>query len=360
MSIDFKPSYWEKIREIYGLWWVGKLDRPIIPVILEGKDPGRCEPDAPLITQANCNDLTVDSQDIVDRIDYELSKYKYLGDAFPFYNLDCFGPGVIAAFLGADLDNSTGRVWFHPKKILPISEIHFEYNPDNIWLNRIKDICATAMNRWQGQVLLGMPDIGGPMDILSVFRPADNLLLDLYDYPEEVNRLVWELHDLWHRFFNEINDVLMPVNPGYSNWSQLYCDKPSYVLQCDFSYMISPAMFNEFVKPELIASSRKLPHTMYHLDGIGQLNHLDSLLEIEELDAVQWVPGEGKPNQSEWPEVYRKIYMSGKGIQLFNGIKCLDEVAAQIGSYKGILHMPIGGDVSQETEYRRMLEKYGI
>ena len=360
MSIDFKLERWDNIRETYGLWWERKLDRPVIPVILNGKDPGRNEPATPLLTQANCNDLSIPAKEIVDRIEYELSKNIYLGDAFPYFNLDCFGPGIVAAFLGAHLDNLTGRVWFHPKEVLPINELHFEYNADNVWLNRIKEICAEAMKRWQGQILMGMPDLGGTLDILSTFRPGDGLLLDLYDYPEEVDRLIWELHDLWHRFYNEISEVLQPVNPGYSSWSQLYCDKPSYVLQSDFSYMIGPDMFNEFVKPELAASCKRLLHTIYHLDGVGQLNHLDSLLGISELDAVQWVPGDGTPDQSHWPEVFRKISKAGKGIQLFNGFDCLDEVARQIGTYKGFHHMAFSGHISQEDEFKRQLEKYGV
>lgn len=360
MSIDFRLERWDKIRETYGLWWEGKLGRPVIPVILGEKDPGRSVPTVPLLTQANCNELSIPAKEIIDRIDYELSKNIYMGDAFPYFNMDRFGPGIVAAFLGARLDNSTGRVWFHPKETLPIKEIHFEYDSNNVWLNRIKEICIEAMKRWQGQVLLGMPDLGGPSDILSTFRPGDGLLLDLYDYPEEVNRLIWELHDLWHRFYNEICEVLQPVNPGYSSWCQIYCDKPSYVLQSDFSYMIGPEMFNEFIKPELTATCKKLPNTIYHLDGVGQLNHLDSLLEINELDAVQWVPGDGKPDQSQWPEVYRKINKAGKGIQLFNGFECLDAVAQQTGTYKGIHHTAIIGHISQEDEFKRLLEKYGI
>lgn len=359
MGIDFKPERWEKIREVYGAWWEGKLERPIVPVVLVGRDAGRCEPDVPLLTQATCADLTIPAKDIIDRIDYELSSYTYMGDAFPYFNMDCFGPGVVAAFLGAILDNSTGKVWFHPKKILPITELHFEYDADNIWLNRIKDIYTEAMKRWQGQVLMGMPDLGGILDILSTFRPADHLLFDLYDYPEEVERLVWELHQLWHRFYNELDEVLQPVNPGYSDWAQIYCDKPSYVLQSDFSYMISPEMFDQFVKPEMEAACRRLSHTIYHLDGVGQLNHLDSLLKIKELDAVQWIQGVGKPGQSEWPEVYRKIHKAGKRIQLNEGFECLDTVSKQIGTGKGIHHIAIWGNITEEAEFRKKLEKLG-
>jgi hypothetical protein len=360
MPIDFTMERWKKIKENYGLWWEGKLERPLIPVVLEGRDPGRKQPQAPLLSQTSCTDLTISAEALVDRIDYELSQYVYLGDAFPYFNMDCFGPGVVAAFLGAELDNSKGRVWFHPKKLLPITELHFEYDLKNVWLNRIKEICAVAMRRWQGQVLLGMPDLGGCLDILSTFRPADSLLLDLYDYPEEVIRLIWEIHHLWHRFYNEINETLQPVNPGYSDWSQLYSAEPSYIPQSDFSYMISPAMFEEFSRPELEATCQRLFHTIYHLDGVGQLNHLDSLLNIKELNAVQWVPGEGKPAQTEWPEVYQKIRQSGKGIQVYEGFDCIEIIAKQIGTIMGIHTTAVRGHLSEETQFKKKLGKYGI
>jgi 5-methyltetrahydrofolate--homocysteine methyltransferase len=67
------------------------------------------------------------------------------------------------------------------------------------------------------------------------------------------------------------------------------------MLSSDFSYLIGPAMFDEFVKPGLADSCRRLPHSFYHLDGPGQLAHLDSLLAIAELDGIQWVPGAGQP-----------------------------------------------------------------
>lgn len=150
MPIDFDEGRWEKVKKTYRLWWAGQLDRPMIPVKLEDRDPGRDKPDAPLLSQATCTNLAVSPEDLVDRLDYELSTKAYLGDAFPFFDMGCFGPGVMAAFLGARLDNSTGLVWFHPQEELPIAELHFEYDPENVWFRRIKDICAAAMERWQG------------------------------------------------------------------------------------------------------------------------------------------------------------------------------------------------------------------
>ncbi len=360
MSIQFSRDDWANIRTNYAKWWDQDLDRPLIPVRLIGKDPGRSQPNVPLLSQATCADLSIPAKDIIDRIDYELSQYEYLGDAFPYVNFDSFGPGVTAAFLGADLDNSTGRVWFHPKEVVPIDELHFEYDADNIWLNRIKEIYLEGLKRWQGQVLMGMPDLGGVMDIISTFRPSENLLLDLYDDPNEVKRVVWEIHGLWLKFYHEINSILQPVSPGYCDWSQLYSDKPSYVVQSDFSYMIGPKTFDEFIKPELKAMCRILNRTLYHLDGVGELNHLDSILSIRELGAVQWVPGDGKPPQEEWPEVLTKIHRAGKNIQLFGGLDALGKVEALLGTNKGIHVTPITGRIDQKDEYLAALTKYQV
>ena len=236
---------------------------------MNGRDPGRPQPKAPVLTQATCADFSIPAADLIDRLDYELSKKVYLGDSLPMVNMDSFGPGVVAAFLGAQVDSSTGAVWLHPPSDISVEDLHFSYDPESIWLRRIKEICAAAMDRWQGLVLVRMTDLGGALDILSSFRPSEKLPMDLIDSLEEVKRLVGEIPALWHRFRAEIDDVLQPVNPGYASWCQIYSDKPFYICQSDFSFMISADMLREFVRDELDACTRRLPHL--HRPGLRGL-----------------------------------------------------------------------------------------
>jgi len=361
MSFDFSPDRWRQVRETYARWWSGELDRPVIPVELSGRDPGRPKPRAPLLTQATCTALDVPADDLIDRIDYELSTRVYLGDAFPRVNLDAFGPGVLAAMLGAKLDNATGQVWFHPPDDTPAAELHFEYDPENVWLRRIEEICAAAARRWQGSVLVGMTDLGGNLDVLAAFRPGEKLLLELYDTPDEVKRLTWQAHAIWHRVYQRINDAMQAASAGYTDWAGIYSDVPCYMLQCDFGYMISPQMFDEFAKPELQATCARLPRAFYHLDGPGQLPHLDSVLTLDHLHGVQWVPGAGNSPCDQWPDVYRKIHAAGKKMQIIDGgFDTLDTLIGQLGSGRGIQHIGIRGTVEEETSIRHRLAQYGI
>lgn len=362
MGIHFEESRWEKIKNDYDMWWEHKLDRPLINVQVEAYTPDRPQPKAPLLTQQTALDLSWTPDELIDRIDYELSKIEYLGDAYPYFNMDCFGPGVLAAFLGAVPDNSSGQIWFHPAEEQELCDMHFTYQPDNIWFSRIKDIYRAANRRWNGRVVMGMVDLGGVMDTLAIFRGTDNLLMDLYDEPDEVKRLVKELHQLWMQYYGELCQVMEECNIGYSDWSRIFSSKRSYIIQSDFCFMISHDMFKEFIMDELIECTQQLENTIYHLDGPGELKHLDTIVQFPQLNAVQWVPGAGVPDQGNWPEVYQKIHNAGKGIQLWDGYDCIRAVQQQIGTAAGIHHFFIEGNAPKESleSHIQMLKEFGI
>ena len=211
------------------------------------------------------------------------------------------------------MDNSTGAVWFFPQQEQEIEDIHVRYDPDHPIVRRIKDIYRAGLDKWQGSVMMGMPDLGGVMDVAAVLRGSENLLMDLYDAPEEVTRLNDEIQKAWYEAYEDLSAVLAPQN-GFTNWSGLLSTDPSYIIQCDFSYMIGNPMFKQFVLDTLKKDTARLTHTIYHLDGIGELNHLDDVLSMEKLHAVQWVFGDGQPPAEEWMDVYRRINAAGKQI----------------------------------------------
>lgn len=357
MSIAFDQDRWAKIKQDYGLWWEGKLKRPLIQITMDGRSPERPEPALPSRGFTSHYDFSVTPEAIVDRWDYDLSQKQWLGDGFP-HIWPNFGPGVMAAFMGARVQNGADTTWFHPAEHKEIRELQFRYQPGNVWLERVKALCRLSMQRWQGMVQVGMSDLGGNLDVLSTYRPGEALLLDLYDAPEDVKRLTWEAHELWWKYYDEINRVLQPVNPGYTGWCPIFSSKPYYILQCDFCYMIGPEMFDEFVKPELAATCGKLGSAFYHLDGIGQLPHLDSLLQIPELKGVQWVPGDGKAGLQHWPDVYRRIRKAGKLVQIWGAPEVLDTIAEQVGSAEGII-LITQFSATQKQEARAFLKRYG-
>lgn len=310
MAVHFDLERMEQVLQNHMRWWRGELERPLVKVTIQDM---YCKGDStiPALSQANCMNLQWSAEQVIDAIDSVLSSQEYLGDAFPMVNFDAFGPGVLAAFCGARMDNSSGAVWFFPREEQEIEDIHACYDPNNPIVKRIKDLYKAGLERWQGTVIMGMPDIGGVMDVAATLRGTENLLMDLYDAPEEVMRLNREIQKAWYDAYTDLSKVLEPQR-AVSNWSGLLSATPSYIIQCDFSYMIGNPMFKEFVLDTLKTDVQRLDNVIYHLDGVGELKHLEDILSIEKLKAVQWVFGDGQPPAEHWLDVYRQIAKAGK------------------------------------------------
>ena len=328
MAVHFDRERMSRALEAHESWWNGTLDRPLLCITLADAHPLRPTA-APQLTQATCADFRWTPEQIVDAMDARFSSEEYLGYAFPWLSMDVFGPGVLAAFCGAKLDTSTGRVWFLPQEKKALEDIHVKYDPENVWAKRIKAIYRAGMERWDGSVAMGIPDLGGVLDVAATFRGSEDLLMDLIDQPEEVHRLIGEIEQAWYEAYTDLAAVL-DGQGVYTHWSGLLSRRPSYITQCDFCYMIGNPMFREFVLETLRRDTEKLDHVIYHLDGVGQLRHLEDVLGLEKLDAVQWVPGDGQPSEGHWPEVYRHIRDAGKGFMFGGGVEDFFTLVSQV------------------------------
>ena len=167
--------------------------------------------------------------------------------------------------------------------------------------------CA-AMAR--GKYLVTCPDLVENMDTLSSLRGAQTLCFDLVDRPEWVEEKIREINDVWFAAYQRIYD-LIKLDDGSSAFGAFYIWGPGKIakVQCDASAMFSPKMYRRFVLPALTAQCGWLDHSLYHLDGTQALIHLDALLEIAPLDAIEWTPQAGieTGGNKRWYALYRRI-----------------------------------------------------
>ena len=320
--IHFTNKDWERVRSSFDKWWDKKSEHALIGAMVKSYQPSGKIPAKPLLTQKNVH-LGFTADEILDAVEYHLSAYEFIGDAFPQFNMDCFGPGVVAAFLGCEMDNNNGEtgIWFHPNKKMDITTFNPVYDGDNPVLKRIRELFKRSVERFEGKILLSMPDLGGVADVLSSFFPGEELLYEMYDNPDYVIAVINKLDELWQRFYNDFANDLKCESYGYTDWSGLLSSKSSYVIQSDVTYMISHDMFKEFIYGSVKKHTQNLKRTLFHLDGVGELKNLDCLLEIKELNAVQWVPGtnSGRNTFYDWIEVYEKILNADKLAQVHEG-----------------------------------------
>ena len=313
MPVHFSHEQYEDIRKTYRKWWAGELDRPILPIKTYGHSGDIPPSKKPFLCCFNAWDFSIDPRDFIDAYDDSFQGCRWHAEGFPYISTSQFGPGALAAFLGCTPVGAPSTVWFHPSRPdMPIEELHFEFDENNPCYRRIVNFYEAAMEKWHGSVVVNMMDLGGVMDVLASFRGTQNLLIDLIEDEDEVLRCVREIQEMWFLYYNKLNEIMAPEAEGYSDWYHMYQETPGYILQSDFSYMISPDMFGTFVAPELASSAARMTNAVYHMDGIGQIPHLDQILAIEGIKGIQWVPGDGDPVTWNWDHIHERILASGK------------------------------------------------
>ena len=106
--------------------------------------------------------------------------------------------------------------------------------------------------------------------------------------------------------YEESFKIIERFQQGSSNWTGLWFPGRGYPVQNDLTCLISTPMYQEFFLEELINHINYLDYSIYHLDGPGAVKHLDMILDIPELDAIQWIPGAGmeKEGVKRWIPLY--------------------------------------------------------
>jgi len=341
-EIHFTEQDWQRIEQDWTAWWAGELDRPL--VVLETLTPMEDAGDWAQFTKFG---LDTPEEAIIDNWQRILEATRWHGDAYPKWWVN-FGPGVMAAYLGSKPTWTPDTTWFWPLEgIDRLEDIHLQYDHANPWWLRVQSITRCAVEQWGKQILVGITDIGGNLDILASLRSSDKLLLDLTDSSDEVDRLVSEITPLWLRYYDELYSITNSVGRGNACWGPCWSPGKGYMLQCDFSYMISPRMFKRFVMPDLVACCNHLDYGFYHLDGKGELPHLDQLLSLGRLRGIQWQPGDGQPLADGWLDVIAKIRDSGKRCQIYVDCQGALTVKKELGGRGFLMHI-VNEYLSQE------------
>ena len=233
-------------------------------------------------------------------------------DMLPVANTQ-LGPGSLAAILGARYEGGDDTIWIHPD---PEYTDDFEFDPNHPNYILHKQLLQACKAKAQGHYYVGMPDLMEGLDVLAAMKGTDKVLLDLAMQPEVVERQMQKINDIYFRVFDELYDIIREGDEMAFCYFSAWAPGKMTKLQCDISTMISTEDYRRFVQPFIREQCQKIPYTLYHLDGVGAMHHLPALLEIEELNAIQWTPGVGEPQggSSKWYELYRKILNAGKSV----------------------------------------------
>ena len=303
----------EETKQHYLDWWKRKgIVLNMWEHFQEGVQPHADVPPPP--PYRDLNQKWFDPEWRAQFLDWYVAHSSLKADILPVANTQ-LGPGSLAAILGGVFEGGDDTIWIHPSP-LETDDIVFDPNHPN-WLLH-KQLLNACKKRAQGHYYVGMPDLMEGLDVLAALRGTDKVLLDTVMRPELLESQLQAVNDIYFRVFDELYDIIREGDEMafcyFSSWAPGKMSK----LQSDISTMLSEEDYRRFVQPYIREQCQRIDYTLYHLDGVGAIRHLPALLEIEELDAIQWTPGVGQPQggSPKWYSLYRQILEGGKSVMV--------------------------------------------
>lgn len=100
-----------------------------------------------------------------------------------------------------------------------------------------------------------------------------------------------------------------------------------------------------------------MTHNVYHLDGKGVARHIDHILELKEINAIQWVQGMGDDTPiMQWVPFIKKIQAAGKSQVLDIQLDELEDFITEVNP-KGIM-LCIAADEKIQPDIVKRIEKW--
>ena len=191
------------------------------------------------------------------------------------------------------------------------------FAPEAPWVQRHTRLyLAVAELAGRDDFLIGGPCVLPANDLLSMLMGTDKFLMNLMDHPDWMRAAIRQgaaaqvealryyaaqlrgRHEFWY---------------GQAGWMPFWAPEPYCATQSDVSCMLSPAMYEQFVLPELETLHAARGPLWYHLDGGNAKQHLPRLLSLPYLRVLQYTPAPNEPpNGPGHLEFYRQVQAAGK------------------------------------------------
>lgn len=324
MSV-YKPD-WLEAKQRMTDWWAGKkVDRVVASV----RAPVNVAENRAYINKSP--DKYIDFETVFNNLDLALRGTFWGGESFP-HHFVYFGPMYTMTFFGAEPQFNLNTTWYEPCFDNLDELIAYKNAGKSKWWQLYVDMHQKSAERSNGSYMVTTGGVCALIDTIAGVIGNEKLLYAMADEPDKViearnalARWVGPTGELFHNIAYECNDG------GSIGWLGVWCPGRMQVNQCDFCVMISPAMFERFVFEDLKAAYDCMDHGMYHLDGEGEIKHLDSLFKLDKIDMIQWIPS--NPDYADplnWIDLFKRIQDSGRKVFIntpYNRIKeLLDKI----------------------------------
>ena len=357
--LEFCPDF-PAIAKRYEAWWHQEIiDRPLF---MASRIIDRSRP-----FSKHFDLLLEDADRWFAETRADMRNIRAIGDYLPNVRVD-FGPVFMGEMFGARTEFGSGTTWTHafidddwlvPSGAEGSGAPDWTIDEDSRFWKQFVKLSGMVAADAAGRYLVRTPDYGGSGDVLLNLRGPEKLCIDVIERPDVVSEAANGIYPSWHRAVTENYRRVLSHGAGIIHWIGLWSNAPYVIPACDFNYLIGPEQFNRVFLPDIARRAATVGRAVFHLDGTGATKHIDALLEIPEIRAIQYVTGAGTPSALPWIDMFRKIQTKGRSLV----ITCLaHEVMPLLDELKpeGLCFVPArgSGDPAIEDVFEALCKRF--
>ena len=236
----------------------------------------------------------------------------FFAEAMPvvFPNL---GPEIISAWAGCPYHYGEHTTWTEPC-LTDWDNDTAVIDTNHPLSKKLEQYTKLLLQRGKGNFIVGLTDLHPGGDHVAALRDPEVFAIDLLEHPEKVKAKLASSYKEYFPVYDHYVSMIKAEGMPIASWLPLTSETSMYIPSNDFSCMISTEMFEEFFLDGLIEECRRYKKSIYHLDGPDAIRHLDTLLSIKELNAIQWVPGAGNEQVIPWLDLFKRCLAAGKSV----------------------------------------------
>ena len=355
MNLKLKPDFLECMNRIYA-WYEGEIvDRP--PVRFSAHNEEYDVIDDSKNRWLTLKDRWMDTAYQVDSYIESIQNKRFLGETFPIFwpNL---GPNVYAAFYGSQMTFGEVTTWIehYVDDYCKVDEMSFDH--ENIYFRKLKEMTEYALGKCDGEFLVGYTDLHPGIDCIDAWRGTESFCMDMFLDKDNLMRLIELSMQDFATIYNHFDKVLKDAGQLSVTWMGIPSFGKMHIPSCDFSAMISAESFKEYELPILKEEVQMMTHNIFHLDGKDVARHVDNILAIDEIQAIQWVQGVGDDLPiMQWIPFIKKIQDAGKSVIVDIQVSELEDFIGKM-SPKGIFLCISTNDYKQQELILSRLEEW--
>ncbi len=313
-------SNWNEVQGKFVHWWNNNnTGSPLMWIVSKRETP--IEELEVEIEYPDAEHFHTDVEEKSKRYRNFCRSHEFHAEAFPNFDLN-IGAGSIAVYLGSEPDFKYDTIWFNEcMKGEMDKQPPLKFDINNKWFQKHLRLIQRAKELAGDSYLVNIPDLVENIDIVSAMRGSQEMCYDLLDYPDEVKAYIAQVDEMYFKYYDPFYNIIK-AGDGSSTYTAFNIWGPGKTakIQCDFSALMSPTQFREFIQGSLRKQAEKLDNVVYHLDGADAIRHLDAILEIDAINAIQWTSGAGKEDgiNEIWMEpIYDKVTAAGKSLLIY-------------------------------------------